>query len=32
SIAAAARLLDCEVPDAPDPGPSMLFAYATLRI
>lgn len=29
SIAAAARLLDCE---GPDPGPIMLFAYATRRI
>lgn len=32
SIAAAARLLDWEWPDAPDPGPRMLFAYATLKI
>ena len=26
SIAAAAKLLDCEDPDAPDPGPRILFA------
>lgn len=32
SIAAAARLLDWDDPDGPDPGPRMLFAYATRKI